>query len=219
MSTIILGQCWPIHLPHTAKAVLISLADQANDSGVCWPSVGTLTKRTCLSERACQRALAYLEEHGHITKDERPGRSTVYKLHPILADTPVRLAPHPRQAGTPGGATQSPGGATQSPRTVTEPSVEPSLPLLAPSPKSRGNGAAGKPVTFIPLNDGSAYGITDLQIEEFAKLYPAVDVPQTLNEIRGWSLTHPQRRKTRRGILAHVNGWLSKEQNRGPQTR
>lgn len=41
MSTIIMSQCWPLQgLSVTQKAVLISLADQANDDGVCWPAGG-----------------------------------------------------------------------------------------------------------------------------------------------------------------------------------
>jgi len=48
MSTIIMSQCWPLQgLSVTQKAVLISLADQANDDGVCWPAVGTIATRCC----------------------------------------------------------------------------------------------------------------------------------------------------------------------------
>lgn len=37
MSTIIMSQCWMLQgLSVTQKAVLISLADQASDDGVCW---------------------------------------------------------------------------------------------------------------------------------------------------------------------------------------
>ncbi|MGV8671119.1 helix-turn-helix domain-containing protein, partial [Pseudomonas aeruginosa] len=38
MSTVLMSQCWPIQgLSCAQKAVLISLADNANDQGVCWP--------------------------------------------------------------------------------------------------------------------------------------------------------------------------------------
>lgn len=73
----------------------------------------------------------------------------------------------------------------------------------------------GNAVAYIPLNDGSEFGISATQAAEFGKLYPAVDVPQTLNEIRAWNLANPQHRKTRTGVLRHVNRWLAKEQNRG----
>lgn len=74
----------------------------------------------------------------------------------------------------------------------------------------------GNSVAYIPANDGSEFGISAEQLSEFEKLYPAVNVPQTLNEIRGWNLANPARRKTRAGVLRHVNQWLAKEQNRGP---
>lgn len=84
-------------------------------------------------------------------------------------------------------------------------------------PRSAEAPVNGNSVAYIPLNDGSEFGISAEQVSEFEKLYPAVDVPQTLNEIRAWNLTHPDRRKTKRGVMAHVNGWLAKEQNRGPK--
>lgn len=64
MSTIVMAACWPLALPPAEKAVLISLADQANDDGECWPSVPTMSRRTCLGERTVQRALRELEDKG-----------------------------------------------------------------------------------------------------------------------------------------------------------
>lgn len=77
----------------------------------------------------------------------------------------------------------------------------------------------GNAVAYIPINDGTEFGVSPDLAAELSKLYPAVDVPQTLNEIRAWNLANPQRRKTKRGVLQHINSWLSKEQNRGPQGR
>lgn len=73
----------------------------------------------------------------------------------------------------------------------------------------------GNAVCYIPLNDGSEFGVSKSLAAELEKLYPKVDVQQTLNEIRGWNLANPARRKTKRGVLAHINAWMSKEQNRG----
>lgn len=87
--------------------------------------------------------------------------------------------------------------------------------LLAPSASRIDAGSNGKAVAYIPLNDGTDYGISAEQFAEFEKLYPAVDVKQTLNEIRGWNLANPTHRKTRSGVLRHVNRWLSREQNHG----
>lgn len=82
MSTIVMAACWPLQMSATQKAVLISLADQANDQGVCWPAVETIAERTCASERAVQVALKWLEEHGAISRERRSQRSTMYTVTP-----------------------------------------------------------------------------------------------------------------------------------------
>ncbi len=38
-------------------SVLVALADQANDDGICWPNIGSVSRRNRLSERTVQRAL------------------------------------------------------------------------------------------------------------------------------------------------------------------
>jgi biotin operon repressor len=82
MSTIVMSACWPLALPPTAKAVLISLADNANDHGSCWPSIPTIAERTCLSERAVHAAIKTLEAHGVVTANRSNGRHTSYTVAP-----------------------------------------------------------------------------------------------------------------------------------------
>ncbi|MCF1251962.1 helix-turn-helix domain-containing protein [Pseudomonas putida] len=102
--------CWPLQgMSPAQKSVLISLADNANDDGVCWPSVATIGSRTCLSERAVRNALRWLEEASLLKSHQRFGRSTWYTL------TPAAYAP---------GTACPP--APDAPRTVKEPSIEPS---------------------------------------------------------------------------------------------
>lgn len=84
-----MSACWPLVLPPTAKAVLISLADNANDHGECWPSISTIATRTCLTGRSVQRAIAALEASGHLTADRSNGRHNKYVI-----------TPNPRQAVT-----------------------------------------------------------------------------------------------------------------------
>src|SRR5690606_9661885 len=97
MSTVIMSAVWPLqNMSPAQKAVLVSLADQANDEGVCWPSVGTLAKRTCLSERAVQGAIRWLQEAGALSIEERRGRSTVYRVTPASYAPPQEM--HPRKS-------------------------------------------------------------------------------------------------------------------------
>jgi len=96
MSTIIMSACWPMQgMSAAQKAVLISLADQANDDGYCWPSVKTITVRTCLSERAVQGAIKWLAAAGILRTSERSGTSTVYHLTPAAYAPPQEMRPAP----------------------------------------------------------------------------------------------------------------------------
>lgn len=103
MSTILMSACWPLQgMSPAQKAVLISLADQANDDGYCWPSVGTIASRTCLSERAVQGAIKWLHSAGLLSSDERKGTSSVYRVTPAAYAPPQMLRPAdaaPRGAG------------------------------------------------------------------------------------------------------------------------
>lgn len=72
-----------------------------------------------------------------------------------------------------------------------------------------------EPIITLPLNTGEEYPVFQCDIDEFAELYPAVDVLQAMRGMRGWLNTNPARRKTKRGIRRFINSWLSREQDRG----
>lgn len=80
MSTAIMSKAWPLKMPPTAKAVLISLSDNANDSGYCWPSLDTISVRTCFSKRTVIDAIKWLELHSYLTANRSNGRHTTYQL-------------------------------------------------------------------------------------------------------------------------------------------
>lgn len=70
-------------------------------------------------------------------------------------------------------------------------------------------------IESIPLKDGTEYEVRQTYADELARLYPDVDVPATLKEIRGWNIANDAKRKTRVGIKAHINEWCRRDQN-GP---
>ncbi len=70
-------------------------------------------------------------------------------------------------------------------------------------------------VESLILNDGSEWRPTEALFAEYVRLYPNVDVKQQFNEMRGWCLSNPHKRKTRRGITRFVNSWLAREQDKG----
>lgn len=143
MSTLIQSACWKITgITATQKLVLISLADQANDDGVCWPSVKLMTVRTCLSERAVQAAVASLINLGLLERHERPGRSSYFTVTPAGYAPPQDVhpapyAPLPRTICTPPPQEVHPTPAGGAPITINEPQVEPqgSLQLAPPAPQ------------------------------------------------------------------------------------
>lgn len=67
----------------------------------------------------------------------------------------------------------------------------------------------------IVLNDGTEWKPTEALFAEYVRLYPNVDVKQQFNEMRGWCISNPAKRKTKRGVTRFVNGWLSRAQDRG----
>ena len=82
MSTRIMALVWPMQMSMTSKAVLVSLADNANDEGTCWPSLAYIAERTCMAVRSVQRAIVELENAGHLLVDRRDGRHSRYVVCP-----------------------------------------------------------------------------------------------------------------------------------------
>lgn len=75
--------------------------------------------------------------------------------------------------------------------------------------------ASAPPAIVLPLNDGTEYPVSVEQCQEWAGLYPAVDVIQQLRGMKGWLDANPDRRKTKRGINSFIVRWLAKEQDKG----
>lgn len=69
-------------------------------------------------------------------------------------------------------------------------------------------------ISFI-LNDKSEYEVTETLYNQFVECYPAVDVMQELKKIKAWCFSNPTLRKTKRGVLRFMNGWLERAQNKG----
>lgn len=69
-------------MPPPAKAVLISLADMANDEGYCWPSIERLCERTCFGRTAVIDAIYWLETHAVLKAHRTNGRKTTYTVTP-----------------------------------------------------------------------------------------------------------------------------------------
>lgn len=142
---------WTAPIPAGRKLVLLSLADNANDRGECYPSIESVSERCGLSVRAVQGHIADLESAGFLSREKRVARSNLFTLHPRRFCTPQILHPaesapsapaesappqnlHPAESApypaesAPHPAESAPSVPAESaPITVIEPSIEPSL--------------------------------------------------------------------------------------------
>jgi len=66
----------------------------------------------------------------------------------------------------------------------------------------------------LPLRDGTEFSVRQSLVAELEPLYPKVDVPATVAEMKGWLIGNPERRKTRRGVRAFITRWLQSEQTK-----
>jgi hypothetical protein len=71
MSIKAMNWAWGKVLPPVPKIILLKLADIANDSGVCWPSVRLLASSCGVSRRTVQRHLNEFVEQGLLIITER----------------------------------------------------------------------------------------------------------------------------------------------------
>ena len=71
-----------------------------------------------------------------------------------------------------------------------------------------------KTVISLQLKDKEKFDVTEEELEGWRRLYPDVDVMQSLRNMKGWLEANPKRRKTLRGITRFVNAWLLKDQER-----
>lgn len=110
MSNLVIAACRRLKMPPPAKAVLVALADYANDHGECWPSIPTLCEFTCFGKTAVIGAIQWLETHKAIKANRDNGRHTTYVVTPDSYENPsatragpsrepVRLADDTRPSG------------------------------------------------------------------------------------------------------------------------
>jgi hypothetical protein len=134
---------WKLNIASGPKLVLLSLCDNANDQGECFPSVPMIAQRCSLSERAVQGHIQGLVDQGFMKRIERNGRSTVYHLDsrkictPADSSPPQDLRPAPAISAPPPPQILHPTPADSAPITVKETSIEPKKGRARPAPPPR----------------------------------------------------------------------------------
>jgi DNA-binding MarR family transcriptional regulator len=84
----------------TQKAILISLADRADEDGFCYPSYDDICRRSCASRKTLISTLKVLEELELITRHRRYSQSTIYRVNITPMDR-SKMTPMDRSKITP----------------------------------------------------------------------------------------------------------------------
>jgi DNA-binding transcriptional ArsR family regulator len=116
----------------TKKLILIKLADNANDDGVCWPSYTTIARHCEVDKRTVMRHIKDMQERGILTSKKRfnsNGQTTNYyqiNLPSLAIDPGVTNCHRGVTEDHRGGDMGVTGGVTQvSLRTLNEPKENP----------------------------------------------------------------------------------------------
>jgi len=109
----------------SCRFVLLCLADHADDEGRCWPSVATIARKTCMTERGVRKILRRLEDEGYLETAVGSGRHgcSQYTIKTRNAVPPERGSPRnasaPNDAKTRNASAQNPEhGSPEPSRTI-----------------------------------------------------------------------------------------------------
>lgn len=206
-------------MPASAIDLWHALLYTANKSG--WASefsapISILKIRTGLNKDAIYRARNTLTQMGLIEYRTRGGnQSAVYKLYSIVSVKPSQTATQPAsQEGLVSEiATQAASQTATQPATQTA-SQTATINKLNKTKQNKIKDMPGtkcsEPVAMLPLKDGTEYEILAESFEEFVSAYPEINVLSEMRKMRAWCLSNPANRKTRRGIMKFINGWLGR---------
>lgn len=118
MSVRALTWSFNLHLHDmAAKSALNALADHADEDGICWPSIARIALFAGCDEKTARRALQRLVALDIIDREERPGKSDLFRLNmdvdlsqnqPLPEAAPLPEATPPNEAQTPPSVTGDP---------------------------------------------------------------------------------------------------------------
>ena len=155
----------------TQKAVLMCIADHANDQGLAWPSIPGICEWTCLSRTAVIEAMKWLENQGCLTIEKVVGRNNRCTVNVSEAEEspsqPVRQTdPHPSASRTGQEAEPvrqpDPPGAPDGPPPVRQ--TDPTRPAGAPEPSINHQSTINEPQE--KTREGDLFGGLLVEVSE-----------------------------------------------------
>lgn len=130
MSVKKMSEVWALTgLQGTKKLVLLALADNANDEGISWPSLTTISRKCGLTRRGVTLALEFLEKSGFISRSKTEHKSTTYNItfHTRELHSLGNSVPHTREPNSLELGNSVPKVGNSVPPNHKEPSIEPPL--------------------------------------------------------------------------------------------
>jgi hypothetical protein len=157
----------PVPRLSSQRLMLLALADNANDQGVCWPSIKLLAAKCASEYRNARRTLAQLEKDGLIERLHKEGKRSTYQINtealtqgknapgknaPGDEETPGKNAPTPQGKNAPGtqGKNALPTTLNRQLEPSDEPSENPPTPLDEESPPEESPQDSGQDSTWDP---------------------------------------------------------------------
>src|SRR5579872_4148024 len=154
MSIEITKCVWELDLPRNEKFVALALADHADKSGLCWPSMRRIAWKTGYGERQIRTIIRSLLDRGilRVVSDTRGGRgnSNTYQLQP---EKGAKVAAFVRRRWVKPGNPEPERGQGQTRKAAicnTKAAIASAYESSEPSKESLGNTSAAAPV-FPPV--------------------------------------------------------------------
>lgn len=96
MSIKLMSKVWLLRdVAGTEKLILLAIADACNDQGVCWPGQQTLAQKATIGIRQVNYHLEKLEKSGYITRQQRAGTSSLYRINIAALEAAQDVDPDP----------------------------------------------------------------------------------------------------------------------------
>ena len=196
----------------TEESIYHRLLVSADDYGIFYADPILLLRilyprKTDVTEEVIQEGLDHMEEAGIISRYTAEGEDYL-KICSWENNQRVRNSRHK----FPVPEEEEPAPEPEPAPETKEKAPKEKSPKPEPKPANTDTKTADKIVIQIPLNDNTAYNVTQEEITEFSSLYPAVDVLQEYRGMKAWCMSNPHKRKTRSGIKKFINGWLANAQ-------
>lgn len=214
------------NIPAEAKGLYAYLAGFSGDSDECFPSISLICSDMAMSKDRLYKYMNILVGEGIVERKQTYNGNIKGKV--IYKITDYNYIPNNRfPESTETQKKDSPVSANSGIRRVRNPEDKETNNnsfinnilnnnnnnnIVCPEPDKPAQDLSG---ILLPLNDKSFYDVPLDKIALWKETYPGVNVEQELKRMIAWLDSNPTRRKTKRGITKFINGWLSREQDRG----